>query len=210
MIFKERELNQIGRGLLPYDAVLLHGFEPVLKAAELEVVARDDGEECDGEAILLAEGVDVASGVEALLDSGEERLLIGRGEVRIAGECAEQVRGVGGGVDPALDGIEAAGVALVAQVGEGGGEQVAVLRRREEGLAEIALGEGGEGERGEGALEDRVGAGVADADGEVLLERRQEGEEFLIGELRVADPDVEDGVGEGVAELGIGRREPGA
>jgi hypothetical protein len=42
VIFKERELNRIGRGLLPYDAVLLDGVEPALKAAELEVVPDDD------------------------------------------------------------------------------------------------------------------------------------------------------------------------
>jgi hypothetical protein len=69
----------------------------------------------------------VAGRVEALLDGGEERLLVGGGEVRVASESGEQVRGVGGGVDPAFDGIEAAGVALVAQIREGAGEEVAVL-----------------------------------------------------------------------------------
>jgi hypothetical protein len=41
-----------------------------------------------------------------------------------------------------------------------------------------------------------------------MLERWEEGEKVLIGELRVADPDVEDGVGESVAELGIRGCEP--
>ena len=71
-------------------------------------------------------------------------------------------------------------------------------------MTEIALGEGGEGERGEGTPEDRVVARVADAGGEVLLEGWEKGEEFRIGELPVPDPDVEDGVGERVAELGSG------
>src|SRR5882757_3221294 len=149
VIFNERELREIGRGFPPDGAVLLQGFEPTLVGGELEVVARDDREERDGEAILFAEGVDVASAAKTLLDSGEERLLIGRSEERIAGEGGEQIRGVGGGVDPAFGGIEAAGVALVAQVGEGAGEQGAVLGGREEWLLEVALGEGCECERGE-------------------------------------------------------------
>ena len=123
MIFKEREPNGIGRGVLPDDAVLLDGCEPALEAAELKVVARDDYKEGDGETILFAVGVDATGRGEALLDRGEERLLVGWSEARAAGERGKQVRGVGGGVDPALGGVEATRVALVAQVSEGAGEQ---------------------------------------------------------------------------------------
>src|SRR5580698_454354 len=127
VIFKERELDGVGKVLLPDDAVLLHGVEPALKAGECEILACDDAEESDGEAILLTVGVDAGGAAEALLDAGEEGRLIGWSESRIAGQVGEEIGGVRRGVNPALDRIEAAVVALIAQIGEGTGEQCAVL-----------------------------------------------------------------------------------
>ena len=60
VIFKECKLDGIGRGLLPDDAARLGGVEPTLEDGELKVVARDDAQERDGEAILFAVAVDVA------------------------------------------------------------------------------------------------------------------------------------------------------
>jgi hypothetical protein len=127
VIFKQRELDGIGRRLLPGHTVLLHGGKPALKAGQLEIIARDDNEQSDRQAVLLAVAVDAGCTLQAMLDGSEERLLIGWSKAQIAGECGEQVRGVRGGMDPAFDGIEAAVVALVAQVSERVGEQCPVL-----------------------------------------------------------------------------------
>src|SRR6202034_239005 len=100
VIFEERELDRVGQVLLPDDAVLLYGVEPALKAGECEILPRDDAEESDGEAILLTVGVDGGGPAEALVNAAQHRLLIGRSELRLAGQVGEEIGGVRGGVNP--------------------------------------------------------------------------------------------------------------
>ena len=86
-----------------------------------------------------------------------------------------------------------------------------VTRVAEEWGFEIAFGENGETQCGEGALQDGVGGSFTDAGAKIGLPFYKQREQLRRGEMiPVDDPNVEDGVGEIVAKFGVGGGEVGA
>jgi hypothetical protein len=116
-----------------------------------------------------------------------------------------------GGVNRAFYGIEAAKIALVFQVGERVVKKSAKTHFAKKWRLEIAFGDSGETESGEGTRQDGVGGGFTDSGAEVGLPLIEQREQFRHGEvISVDDPDVENGVGEVVAKFRVWRREIGA
>src|SRR5260370_40797808 len=138
------------------------------------------------------------------------RVLSRRERGAAAGELQE-VRGVGGGVDRALDGIVAAQVPLALQVGKSGRQQLVEVLLAHERVLVVAGPQDREREGGERAQEYGVGARVAQAAAEVAAPLFQEPVQ-----RRVLDPVVaiypgrERLVGATVAHVRVRRSEVGA
>ena len=146
------------RAVLPEGGVLGgEGGEPRLERLRVEVASLREGEEGEGEPLVLAPGVDDARGSQARRGGLDDPGLAGRGELRVAAEELQDVGGVGGGVDPAGAGDEAAGVLLGDEVPGRGGEEVLERLLRRPGGLQVDGGEDREGEGREGAPVARVG-----------------------------------------------------
>src|SRR5260221_218033 len=114
-------------------------------------------------------------------------------------------------MNPAFNRIEAAEVAFIVEIFESARKERAEASLAEERRLEVAFGESGEAQRGKRSQEDGVGTRFADADTKIglpLVKERDQvrGREFILPD----DPDVEDGIGEVVAEFRIRGREVGA